>query len=322
MKMHTKHNHDALSALEGRHSGIGSARDYTAHMPRSDTVLSVLLRHIAYPMLVIAAISTIAAGIKFELNFGHITLFFLIGTVTYLAILERLIPFEADWHPSAREWVRYGVYFLLTMVAGGLASMAGVAISSAVSPQQTALPLWLEIPLAVVIRSLGIYLFHRLAHVHPWLWRLHGVHHVPQKVNVANNSVNSLLDVFGHQVFSQLTLILLGFSQPAFFAVTIFTITQGFFSHANIDVRIGWFNYILASPEQHRLHHSTDLDEAGHYCTDLALWDLLFGSFTWRPHRRPAEVGVQDPASFPHPSAILSNYLFPWRSPKTYGDSI
>jgi sterol desaturase/sphingolipid hydroxylase (fatty acid hydroxylase superfamily) len=124
--------------------------------------------------------------------------------------------------------------------------------------------------------------------------------------------------VFCHQFLNHLPSIFLGFSETSIFAATIFTISQGYFVHANVDIRIGWFNYILASPEQHRLHHSTDLKEAGHYGADLALWDLIFRSFTWYPHRQPAEVGIQDPSSFPEVGAILANLLHPWRRPKTY----
>ncbi|NEB71254.1 sterol desaturase family protein, partial [Streptomyces fulvissimus] len=71
-----------------------------------------------------------------------------------------------------------------------------------------------------------------------WLWRLHGVHHVPQKVNVANNGVNHVLDIVVAQGAVQLTLALVGFSREAVLAAGLFTAAQGYFVHANIDVRI------------------------------------------------------------------------------------
>jgi len=116
-----------------------------------------------------------------------------------------------------------------------------------------------------------------------------------------------------HAVASQLPLFLLGFSQPAVFAATIFKAAQGYGVHANIDVKLGWLNYLLVTPEQHRLHHSTVSDESGHYAADLPLWDLLFGSFTWARNRAPARVGLQDPAVFPSVRSVLANQLHPFR---------
>jgi sterol desaturase/sphingolipid hydroxylase (fatty acid hydroxylase superfamily) len=275
--------------------------------------LCSILRRIAYPILLIAVVSVAAATLHYRLDLGRVSVLFLLSTIAYLAALERLIPYEHGWHPSASEWGWYGVYFLLTMVGGGLAQLPVMAIVGAVSLADPVLALWAEIPLALLLGSLVSYLVHRLEHTHPWLWRLHGVHHVPAKVNVANNGVNHVFDVVLAQGAVQLTLALLGFSRESVFAVGLFIIAQGYFIHANIDVRIGWLNYIFASPEQHRLHHSTDLSEAGHYGSYLSIWDRVFGSFTWHPGRAPVAVGLQDPASFPRTGAVVASLLHPWR---------
>ncbi|CAM5369506.1 sterol desaturase family protein [Streptomyces griseus] len=109
------------------------------------------------------------------------------------------------------------------------------------------------------------------------------------------------------------TLALVGFSRPAVLVAGLFVAAQGYFVHANIDVRIGPLNHLLAGPEQHRLHHSTDLSEAGHYGSDLSCWDHLFGTFTWYPGREPTAVGLQDPTAFPGTGEILAALLHPWR---------
>ena len=92
---------------------------------------------------------------------------------------------------------------------------------------------------------------------------------MPGKVNVSNNNVNHVVDVFGRRFITQLPLLLVGISQPAIFAASIFTTAQGYFVHANIEVGLGWLNYIVGSPEQHRLHHGTDVKEAGHFSRRL-----------------------------------------------------
>jgi sterol desaturase/sphingolipid hydroxylase (fatty acid hydroxylase superfamily) len=97
------------------------------------------------------------------------------------------------------------------------------------------------------------------------------------------------------------------------FAASIFKAAQGYGVHANIDVRLGWLGYVLAIPEQHRLHHSVNPRESGHYGADLPIWDRLFGSFSWSPHKAPERVGLQDPETFPSVRSILANQLHPFR---------
>jgi sterol desaturase/sphingolipid hydroxylase (fatty acid hydroxylase superfamily) len=283
--------------------------DDAAFPPRS------LLRRGAHPVLLAAMVSVIAATFHYRWDLGRASFLFLVATIAYLAALERLIPYERDWHPSPGEWGWYSVYFLLTMLGGGLAQLLVTAVVGVISPPDPVLALWAEIPSALLLGSLASYLVHRLGHANPWLWRLHGVHHVPEKVNVANNGVNHVLDIVLAQVAVQSVLALLGFSRQSVFAVGMFVMAQGYFVHANIDVRIGWLNHLLASPEQHRLHHSTDLSEAGHYGSDLSIWDRVFGSFTWYPGRTPLAVGLKDPASFPRTDAVAAGFIHPWRRP-------
>ncbi|WP_205757493.1 sterol desaturase family protein [Lysobacter enzymogenes] len=275
------------------------------------------LRHCAHPLLMLAVAVYAYAAIARGWDLGGANFAFVLLAIGYLALLERLIPYERRWLPDRREWGLYGVYFFLTVVGGALAQIPLMAAVSAVAPLHPALPLWAEIPLALLLSSLASYAVHRAGHDIPLLWRLHGVHHVPDKVNVGNNGVNHVLDVTLAQFVVQFSLALSGFSAHALFAVGIFVIAQGYFVHANIDVRLGWLNHVLASPELHRMHHSADKHEAGHFGSDLSVWDRLFGSYTWRPGKRPRRIGLFAPGTFPPNRALLSTLLHPLR-PRRY----
>lgn len=275
--------------------------------------LASLLRVTAYPVLLLAVVVVGVAALRLHWDPARVSPLFLVGTLVYLAVLERLIPYEREWHPGSDEWRWYGAYFVLTMAGSALAQLLVTATVGWISPAEPAHHLGIEIPGALLTGSFVSYVVHRLGHSNPLLWRLHGVHHVPRKVNVANNGVNHVLDIVLAQSLVQLTLALVGFSRSSVLVVGLFVAAQGYFVHANIDVRIGRFNHLLASPEQHRLHHSTDLSEAGHYGSDLSCWDHFFGSFTWHPGREPAAIGLSDPASFPGTGEILASLLHPWR---------
>ncbi|MER5744972.1 sterol desaturase family protein [Streptomyces sp. NPDC002225] len=278
-----------------------------------------VLRVSAYPLLLVSTVAVGAAALQLDWDPGLVSPLFLVGVIVYLTALERLIPYQRSWHPDAREWRWYGAYFLLTMVSSAVAQYLVTAVVAMLSPSEPALNLWAEISAALLTGSLASYLVHRLGHTNATLWRLHGVHHVPEKVNVANNGVNHVLDIVLAQGVVQLALSLIGFSRASVLVVGLFVAAQGYFVHANIDVRIGPLNHVLASPEQHRLHHSTDLSEAGHYGSDLSIWDHFFGSYTWRPGREPVAVGLGDPASFPPTGEIVSSLLHPLRRAKTPG---
>ncbi|MEU2148735.1 sterol desaturase family protein, partial [Streptomyces globisporus] len=267
---------------------------------------SRILRAVAYPVLLLAVVGVAAFALRLRWDPAWVSPLFLIGVIAYLALLERLIPYDRNWHPGKDEWRWYGIYFLLTMAGSGLAQLLVALAVGLIAPEEPARHLGAEIPGALLTGSLVSYAVHRLGHQNALLWRLHGVHHVPEKVNVANNGVNHVLDIVLAQSLVQLALALVGFSRPAVLVAGLFVAAQGYFVHANIDVRIGSLNHLLASPEQHRLHHSTDLSEAGHYGSDLSCWDHLFGSFTWRPGREPTAVGLHDPASFPGTGEILA----------------
>ncbi|BFP50749.1 hypothetical protein SCMC78_05560 [Streptomyces sp. CMC78] len=267
---------------------------------------------VAYPVLLLSVVSVGAAALWLKWDPAWVSPLFLVGVIAYLSLLERLIPYDRNWHPGKDEWRWYGIYFLLTMAGSGLAQLLVALAVGLISPEEPTRHLWVEIPGAVLAGSLVSYLVHRLGHRNALLWRLHGVHHVPEKVNVANNGVNHVLDIVLAQSLVQLTLALVGFSRPAVLVAGLFVAAQGYFVHANIDVRIGPLNHLLASPEQHRLHHSTDLSEAGHYGSDLSCWDHLFGTFTWHPGREPTAVGLQDPTAFPGTGEILAALLHPW----------
>ncbi|MEE1829218.1 sterol desaturase family protein [Streptomyces sp. BE20] len=283
--------------------------------------LRAALRHVAYPSLLVALVAIAVAALRLRWDLGRASQLFLVGTIAYLTLLEWLIPYEPEWTPSVREWGWYGIYFVLTMIGGALSQVPVTTLVGWLAPPHPALPLWAEIPVAMLLGSLANYLVHRWCHTNPRLWRLHGVHHVPDKVNVANNGVNHLLDVVLTQGAVQVSLALAGFSAEAVFVVGLFVVAQGYFVHANIDVRIGLLNHVLAGPEQHRLHHSVDLAEAGHYGSDLSVWDHAFGSFTWRPGRRPVEVGLQNPADFPATGEVIASHLQAWRRPVRADDS-
>jgi sterol desaturase/sphingolipid hydroxylase (fatty acid hydroxylase superfamily) len=80
-----------------------------------------------------------------------------------------------------------------------------------------------------------------------------------------------------------------------------------------VDVRAGWLNYLLVGPELHRYHHSAALSESRNYGATLPLFDLLFGTFVYRPGTFPERLGVAEPASYPRSERFWEVMWLPFR---------
>jgi sterol desaturase/sphingolipid hydroxylase (fatty acid hydroxylase superfamily) len=264
-----------------------------------------------YLILLTINVSLGYAAITAGWDYGATNFVAVLLTILFLALMERWRPYRRDWHPTAREWRRDGLNFLLVFFAGALSQAAVTGAAVAMARSTLGLPLLLEAPLALAAASLVGYAFHRYSHANRWLWMVHGIHHLPLKVNVANNMVVHFIEVFASTVLTQLTLYLLGVSAESALITGLFTPMQGYFIHANIDARMGWLNYVIACPEGHRMHHSRHVQEAGNFGSELAVWDSLFGTMTWRPGKVPATLGTDDEANFPSPFNIRDCVLYP-----------
>ena len=83
--------------------------------------------------------------------------------------------------PSSTEWARDGIYLVLTLMGGGLATGAVYAVVAHIAPLHTSFALWAEVALALLLSSPRLVYFHRAGHEIPWLWRFHSVHHARLK---------------------------------------------------------------------------------------------------------------------------------------------
>ncbi|MFE2191092.1 C4-dicarboxylate ABC transporter, partial [Streptomyces olivaceus] len=80
-----------------------------------------------------SAVWLFASVLRFGWDRGQAIQLFLIGTIVYLAALERLIPHRTDWHPSGRELCWYAAYFGFTMV-GAVLGQSVVAAGGGAHP--------------------------------------------------------------------------------------------------------------------------------------------------------------------------------------------
>ena len=271
----------------------------------------VLRRYLTYPALLAANAALIAWAVITAAPLEAVTTAGLLGTLALLFALERAMPHERHWHPNRKEALRDFFYFGLN---GGMDAVAKMGIAfavAAIGAWENTLPFAVALPVAILVADFGGYWMHRWGHL-GWLWKVHGVHHTPDKVNTWNNNTIHFVNSIYSGLAKTLPLALLGFDPAVIVIAAYVTTIQSYAVHANIDVELGWLGYLIMGPAHHRLHHSTVIEEAGNFASAITVWDIAFGTFVYEPAFAPAAVGVDDPEAFPSPMSVVRNQIHPF----------
>jgi sterol desaturase/sphingolipid hydroxylase (fatty acid hydroxylase superfamily) len=268
-------------------------------------------RYLAYPAVLAANAALVTWGIVHGASLESVASLGLVGTIAVLFLLEWVMPYERAWHPSFKEALRDFFYFGLNGAMDAVVKLGVAFAVAAFGAWDNALPFAVALPIAILVADFGGYWLHRWGH-HGWLWKVHGVHHTPDKVNTWNNNTIHFVNSIYSGLAKTLPLALLGFDPTVIVIAAYVGTIQSYAVHANIDVELGWLGYLIMSPAHHRLHHSTVMAEAGNFASATTLSDILFGTFVYEPGKAPEEVGVVEPESFPSPLDVLRNQLHPF----------
>jgi sterol desaturase/sphingolipid hydroxylase (fatty acid hydroxylase superfamily) len=147
-----------------------------------------------------------------------------------------------------------------------------------------------------------------------FLWLSHAAHHLPPRLYLIMHAVFHPINAVFIQTFAIILPIWwMGYDQKAVTMFLMINGLHGLISHFNVDVRMGWLNYIFVGPETHRYHHSADIAESKNYGATLTIFDVLFGTFVYRPGKPPAELGVDKSLAFPDYERTLAVLAMPFR---------
>lgn len=242
--------------------------------------------------------------------------------VSYL-ILETLFPYQGRWKMTWRSFWSDFKYLVvngtsIAIVNAGLA-YATITLSADMNGPASSLPIAVQIILALVIFEACHYTVHRSMHegrtrLNSWLWKVHAPHHLPDKLYV-------IMHVVGHpinQILLQIVVLvlpiwLMGYSQYAVAGFVMINGMHGLISHFNVDVRMGWMNYIFVGTELHRYHHSSDLRDAKNFGATLSIFDQLFGTFVYKPGIAPDNLGAADASLYPYYGDIATVLKMPFQ---------
>ncbi|MCE8019978.1 sterol desaturase family protein [Halomonas sp. MCCC 1A11036] len=188
-------------------------------------------------------------------------------------------------------------------------------------------PLWLALPLSVLLLDAAIYFQHRLFHAVPWLWRLHRMHHADLEFDVTTGLRFHPLEILISMGIKIAAVMLLGAPAVAVLLFEVLLNATSMFNHGNVrlpervDRRL---RLIVVTPDMHRVHHSIVRHETdSNFGFNLPWWDRLFGTYRDQPgaghlgmtlgieaFRDPRELRLDrmliQPLLNPKPSAVQS----------------
>lgn len=168
---------------------------------------------------------------------------------------------------------------------------------------------------ALLLYDFCYYWSHRFNHEVNFLWAGHIVHHSAEYYNLSTAlRQSSTSGLFGWVFY--LPLAVLGVPPVMLATVGLIDLLYQYWVHTQLVGRIGWFEKILVSPSNHRVHHGQN-----DYCIDrnyggiFIVWDRLFGTFADERADEPVVYGVRKPLeSFNPVWANLHHWAWLWHA--------
>lgn len=241
--------------------------------------------------------------------------------LTYLFV-ELTLPLEPRWSMKRRNLLPDITYIILSGGTVGLLSvalaMASITISEQVDGPARHWPLWLQVPVLFLVFEWMNYHIHRAMHelrgpIGHVLWNIHVAHHLPRGLYLLMHAVSHPLNAVLIQGLAIILPIwLMGYQPEAVLIFLLVNAFHGIISHFNVDLRMGWANYLFVGPETHRYHHSADIREAKNYGATLTIWDQLLGTFVYRPGNSPNSLGTNPKDKLPEYHQVLSVLKLPF----------
>ena len=154
---------------------------------------------------------------------------------------------------------------------------AGVRIYNAL-PWRMPLNWWTFIPCYLLIDFCS-YWAHNISHNQRFWWATHVVHHTGEHYNLTISFRLSWMQYL--KIIFMLPVFLMGFHPVIFFVANQIAVLFQFWVHTEYIRKMPrFFEYIFATPSNHRVHHGSQEKYINkNYGATFIFWDRLFGTY-------------------------------------------
>ncbi|MBT8293909.1 MAG: sterol desaturase family protein [Eudoraea sp.] len=171
---------------------------------------------------------------------------------------------------------------------------------------------WLVWVIAFIVIDFAGYWNHRLSHHINFFWNQHVIHHSSEEFNLACALRQSVSNLIGYFPLLLLPAALLGVPSKVIAILAPIHLFAQFWYHTQHIGKMGWLEYVIVTPSQHRVHHAINpkyIDK--NLGQVLCIWDRMFGTFQKELAEVPPQYGILKPARTWNP--LLINFQHIWR---------
>jgi sterol desaturase/sphingolipid hydroxylase (fatty acid hydroxylase superfamily) len=245
------------------------------------------------------------------------------AAVGALYVAERLRPLRARQEPGP---ARVGRNLVIGLLAGATTAASEWPLVAPVQRlaerRKLGVIRWLPLPRALrillgfLLLDYTLYLWHRLNHGMPFLWRFHAVHHIDLDLD----STTGLRFHFGELAlaagFRAAQVLLLGVDRDTLRVWQQVLVVSVIFHHSNLELPIDFERRLvpfLVTPRMHGIHHSRrseDMDS--NYSSLLSWWDRLHTSLRLNVPQASVTIGIPG-FSGPEDVTLAASLTLPFR---------
>lgn len=256
-----------------------------------------------------------------------IRLYSFLGILLVAALAEISFPRRPLTVPQAPRWSANLALVVLDLLVArivlplmpvGMAEIATVKGWGLLN--QAALPLWVELTLAVLALDLTIYLQHRAFHRLPLFWCFHRVHHTDLDLDVSSGVRFHPVEILFSYLIKIGVVVVIGAAPLAVVAFEVLLNATSLFTHTNVRIPVGidrWLRLVLVTPDMHRVHHSVIPRETdSNFSFNASWWDRLLGTYRDQPEdgHDGMTIGLREYRN-PEKLSLSGLLLVPFRKP-------
>lgn len=164
---------------------------------------------------------------------------------------------------------------------------------------------WYTYVVAFIAIDFAGYWHHRLSHKINYFWNEHVIHHSSEEFNLACALRQSISNVFGYTALLLIPAAIIGVPYKVIAILSPIQLFAQFWYHTKHIGKLGFLEYIIVTPSQHRVHHAINeiyIDK--NLGQVFSVWDRMFGTFQEELDEEPPVYGVLKPASTWNPIVI------------------
>ncbi|MEQ8747502.1 sterol desaturase family protein [Pyruvatibacter sp.] len=283
------------------------------------TLLRRVLQHTIFPATMVISLYL---SFEFVENGGGLNSLLVLALIPvivglFVAPLERLMPFSRNWLEGKNDmsvdlmmffsgafWNGFSRFLLQALFIVGIIEMVE-PYGHDLWPAQ--LPGVVQVFLFILLKDFFRYWYHRALHEVPFLWRFHAAHHSVERLYWLNGIRSHPIEVIGQALLFAVPLALLQPSVEIAVVAVLMQLSIGIFQHANLDLKLGFWEYIFSIGDNHRYHHYPDKQVGdSNYGGEFIVWDILFGTFHKVNGERPQDkIGIGTAPNYPMTMAGL-----------------